>query len=778
MAADVERQDRYFAHSSPDGGAAEPLREHLELVGERAATFAAPFGAGDEARMAGLLHDAGKAAEVFTLRLQGKASGLDHWTPGAALALHLHRQHGVAAALAIQGHHLGLARLDKASIRSLHELEPPATGATLTVDDPDELLRRLATLGVTLPPVESSVYQQPSPHAAALLDVRMLFSALVDADFLETAAHFDRDADGRRQYRPAAPELRPGEALATLEAEVARLAETNRARSSTDVQRLRADLLEACLDGAASEPGLFTLSAPTGSGKTLSMLAFALRHAHLHGLRRVVIAVPYLSILEQTAQVYRDLLEPVFGGSYVLEHHSLAGTRGTQPPGDEQADAAEVLRRRQAENWDAPLVLTTSVQLLESLFANRPGACRKLHRLADAVVLFDEVQTLPRPLAVATLATLSRLAERYGASVVFSTATQPAFKALDEHVGKWCARGWSPRELATAELELFRRLDRVEPEWRVGEWQAEDRLTWPRLVDELHGQEQVLCILNLKRHARDVAQRLKDRSAEGLFHLSTSMCPAHRQHVLAQVRERLQKHLPCRLVSTQCVEAGVDVDFPVVYRAFGPLDAIAQAAGRCNRNGTLPTLGRLVVFRPDVPERDAYPGGDYQQAADVTREVLSSLPRVGWNLQDPELYDRWYRRLYDVSGLGTEERRRERELAEAMKSRDFERTAREYRLIPDDSVQVVVPWDGERFEELRRASKAGPWVTADWMRAAQVHSVSIYRRQLDANRGVLIPAPLGARLPEQRSDDWFFLEDEEIYDSDFGLGEPSGVLMA
>jgi len=769
---------RYYAHSAPDGGTPEPLEEHLKLVANRAREFADPFGAGIEAYTAGLLHDAGKATKLFGLRLQGQASGLDHWTPGAALALRLYRQHGIAAALAIQGHHLGLARASKDEIRDLHDAKE-SSGRTLTTEIPDALLDRLAEEGVDLPPLSSSLYSQERPHASGLLDVRMLFSALVDADFLETEAHFDRDGQGRRQYRTDAPALEPEKALGFVEREVARLGEKNRAKASEQVQRLRADLFEACREGAAWGPGLFTLSAPTGSGKTLAMLAFALRHAHLQGLRRVVIAIPYLSILEQTAKVYRDLLEPVFGPGYVLEHHSLAGIRSDDSQDDEQGpDPAEVLRRRQAENWDAPLVVTTSVQLLESMFANRPGACRKLHRLAKSALLFDEVQTLPRWLTVATLSTLSRLQERFGASVVFSTATQPAFASLDERVRPWCAAGWQPKELVSPELELFERVRRVKAEWRVGGWATEDRVSWEELSDELSGEEQVLCILNLKRHARKLAELLKGRGADGLFHLSTSMCPAHRRARLAEVKRRLDAGEPCRLISTQCVEAGVDVDFPVVYRAFAPLDAIAQAAGRCNRNGKMAARGRLVVFLPEEPDKTAYPGGDYRQAADVTREVLLSLPADDWDLESPELYDRWYRRLYDLSGLGTGEQKKERELQNALSSRNFEATAQRYRLIESDSVQVVVPWDGEAFERLREASKGTPWIKRDWLRDAQVHSVSLVRRRLDEYVGVLLAAPLGAHRPEQRSEDWFFLQDGAVYDEDFGLGEPPVALMA
>ncbi|MGD2071730.1 MAG: CRISPR-associated helicase Cas3' [Gemmatimonadota bacterium] len=770
-------ETRFYAHSAPEGGESEPLREHLELVAERTEAYAAPFGAGLEGRMAGLLHDAGKATESFSLRLQGKASGLDHWTPGATLALRRYQQHGIAAALAIQGHHLGLSR---ASVKAIERLFGGAGSPdrTLTTNRFAELLQRLAQDGIDLPELSGSLYDQQSLHAAGQLDVRMLFSALVDADFLETEAHFDRDAQGRRQYRPAPPKLEPAQALAVLEETVAKLAEKNRSRSSAAVHRLRSDLFRACFEEAEQPRGLFTLSAPTGSGKTLSMLAFALRHAQLHGLRRVVMAIPYLSILEQTAKVYRELLEPVFGPGYVLEHHSLAGIRSGESKDDEQGPSpAEVLRRRQAENWDAPLVVTTSVQLLESLFANRPKACRKLHRLAGSVLLFDEVQTLPRGLAVATLSTLSRLAERYESSVVFSTATQPSFSTLDGHVRQWCSAGWRPREIVAADLDLFRRVRRVEVDWRLGSWAREDQVSWTALADELGDLEQVLCIVNLKRHALALAQELRSRGVEGVFHLSTSMCPAHRSARLAEVEGRLARGEPCRLISTQCVEAGVDVDFPVVYRAFAPLDALAQAAGRCNRNGKLAEAGRLVVFLPEEPAKTAYPGGDYRQAAGVTREVLQSLPREQWELESPDLHDRWYRTLYDLSRLGSGERKEERELQQAMTDRDFEAIARRYRLIPDESVQVVVPWDGEAFERLRRASTKTPWVTGDWMREAQIHSVNLYRRQIRDYIGVLLAAPLGAQRPEQRSEDWFFLQDGEVYDEDFGLGDPPVALI-
>ena len=309
--------------------------------------------------------------------------------------------------------------------------------------------------GLEAPGLASTLYHGigtgHDPALSAMLDLRMLFSALVDADFLETEAHFEGDASGRRP-RPPGPSLDPERALAVLTRHIDAIAA--RSSSSPGVAALRADLLRACLEAGSHPTGLFTLTAPTGSGKTLALLAFALRHAAEHRLRRVIVVIPYLSIIEQTVRVYREVFatqgDSSANGRLVLEDHSLAGTRPKERARDEDEHTDA---RLLAENWDAPIVVTTSVQCLESLFANRPSACRKLHRLARSVILFDEVQSLPTRLAVPTLAALSRLAHRYGSSVVFSTATQPAFTHLsrcvknrseERRVGKECRSRWSP----------------------------------------------------------------------------------------------------------------------------------------------------------------------------------------------------------------------------------------------------------------------------------------------------------------------------------------------
>lgn len=451
----------------------------------------------------------------------------------------------------------------------------------------------------------------------------------------------------------------------------------------------------------------------------------------------------------------------------MLEHHSLAGLGEESARRDAEGEEARQ-RRLLSENWDAPIVLTTNVQLLESMFSNRPSACRKLHRLAGSVILFDEAQSLPTPLAVPTLAALSRLAEYHGASVVFTTATQPAFETLHHAVAKHAVTGWQPHEIVADTSTLFRLMPRrVGYDWRM----LNGKTPWPDLADELRSGDcrQVLVVCNLKRHTLALLERLKD--VEGVIHLSTNLCAAHRRAVLDRVRERLEHGQPCRLISTQCVEAGVDLDFPLVYRAFAPLEAIAQAAGRCNREGRQPEPGRVVVFEPDddcEPKR-SFPTFAYYQASEVARTMLAAQGAL--DLDDPETFKRYYRSLYDVSKPASQAP----ELDDAMNSIDFVRTAREYRLIEQNTLQVLVPWADRHddFVTLRdEADRTG--IGGGWMRRAQTLAVSVYRKP-DGPPAWAIPAKLkryragGAAV----SDEWFILEGDH-YDSTLGLTPPEG----
>lgn len=715
----------------------------------------------EEAALAGVLHDLGKYGDRFQARLHGKDQGLDHWSQGAWVALKEHR--AIAAALAIQGHHVGLQRTNTDALRRMN-LERLTTNHpfNLALSDADcmRLKRRAEADGLVIQTPSQTVVAITNGMAqavSAMFDVRMLFSCLVDADFLDTESHFESDAYGKCP-RAEGPKLDADVALAALDGHMAAL----RASTGTPevVRQVREALWKAVLHAGQAGPGLFTLTAPTGSGKTLAMLKFALEHAKQHGLKRIILAVPFLTVIEQTARIYRTVFR-AFPENFVLEHHSLAGL-GTEAERQDAEGASERQRRLLAENWDAPIVLTTNVQLLESLFSNRPSACRKMHNLMDSVVLFDEAQSLPQHLAVPTLAALSHLSATYRATVVFATATQPAFATLSVAVKKHAAQGWQPTEVVPDHVEMFRRLQRVNISWP----HDQETHSWSQLAHRIRSQEQVLCVVNLKRHALILLNKL--REDEHVFHLSTNLCPNHRRAVMDRVRANLAAGRSCRLVSTQCVEAGVDVDFPTVLRAMAPLESIAQAAGRCNREGRLNEnrrFGEVVVFEPEEEGgwRKRFPTHGYYQATCVTQGLLK-LRKNYLDINDPEIFQTYYRRLYDISDPATQNAI----LTTAIQELDFVEIAKAYRLIERNVIQILVPWESQvsEFRALQmEADRKG--IDANWIRRAQGLAVSVYRTD-DGPPAWAIPAKLRRGGV---SDEWFILEGG-FYDDILGLNPP------
>lgn len=775
----------YLAHSKNDhdAGVAELLRDHLQRVAASGGDFAAAFGCQQQAAAAGWLHDLGKYADQFQRRLvDPREAGRDHWTVGAMTALHLGSL-GVLPALAIAGHHAGLDFLCNSDPEARKRLGRQwrdrllMEGDRFTDPDLKRLLLRFAADGLVPPKIATGLY--PTGHAAAdMLDVRMLFSALVDADFLETEAHFQGTAAEPRRPRQPSPTLDVVQALAALDDFLRGV----RAQHATAPLAAARDVLyQACDDSATRATGAFTLAAPTGTGKTLAMLAFALRHAQVHGLRRVVLVMPFLNIIDQTARIYREIFSPArgFPRDTVVEHHSLAEDGATAAEVD--ADGTTNRLRLLSENWDAPIILTTTVQFFESLMADRPGRCRKLHRLAQSVMLFDEVQTLPPSLAVATLATLSRLTDPagpYRCSVVFATATQPAFDTLDARVrSEFAGSGWQPATLvdaATTEQLYASTAGRIRVQWR-----QHTALDLDELADELQQHPQVLCIVNLKRHAAHLATALRQRSVEGLLHLSTNMCPAHRVAVLSEVGARLAQDQPVRLISTQCVEAGVDLDFPVVYRALGPLEAIAQAAGRCNRHGRRPQ-GCVVVFKPQ-DDRRPYPPG-YGAAVDATAGFLAALAADGdlaatEILSDPQRLRAYFRQFYQLTGRTAGDQRDEKPLLDAIRAGNFREVADLYRLIGSDTIQVVVPYDRAEFAELRNAAAVLPGAGLEahrrWRRRAALHAVGLFRpRDAAAIQPYLDPVSFTRRTVDADAT-WYLALPDLRYDSLLGLAEPA-----
>lgn len=695
--------------------------------------------------------------------MHGKDQGLDHWSQGTWVALVEHR--AIAAALAIQGHHVGLQRANTDALRRMN----PQTLAQnhpfrLALSDSDytRLKQRAEAEGLLIqkPSQTTLAHQNGMAQAvSAMLDVRLLFSCLVDADFLDTESHFEGDPQGKRP-RSDGPKLNASAALAALDAHMAALRSATGAQMA--VRQAREILWSAVICASHADPGTFTLTAPTGSGKTLAMLKFALEHAKKHGLKRIVLAVPFLTVIEQTARIYRTVFK-ASQDNFVLEHHSLAGL-GAEAEQRDAEGVNERQRRLLAENWDAPIVLTTNVQLLESLFSNRPSSCRKLHNLMDSVILFDEAQSLPQHLTVPTLAALSHLSAAYRSTVVFATATQPAFDTLNEAVKKHAVQGWQPHEIVSEHPALFAALKRVAVRWpEIGE-----KSTWSQLADKLRDVDQALVVVNLKRHAIALLNELT--GAESVFHLSTNLCAEHRRAVMDKVRDQLAAGRPCRLVSTQCVEAGVDVDFPIVFRAMAPLESIAQAAGRCNREGRLNEQGRLgkvVAFEPDEEEgwRKRFPTHSYYQATQVTQTLLKQHGNY-LDINDPEVFRAYYHRLYNLNDPASQNA----DLTRAIQELDFVEIAKAYRLIVQDAIQVLVPWANRYHEFLELRTEADQQgISANWMRRAQGLAVSVYRTN-DGPPVWAIPAKLRRGGV---SDEWFILEGD-FYDDTLGLNPPKG----
>ncbi|PSR25006.1 CRISPR-associated helicase Cas3/CRISPR-associated endonuclease Cas3-HD [Sulfobacillus thermosulfidooxidans DSM 9293] len=734
----------YLAHTAPKhGGHPQPLNDHLRTVRDLAAQFAKPLGYEDEAGLAGLLHDCGKYGDRFQQRLQGKMAHVDHWTLGAYWAFTVR---ALAASLAIQGHHVGLQQFSSPFFQSLRDLIEnqgrSAAGFVMAGDATDTLTRFIEDGFAINAPTRPVINSYPDSRKAIefMLTIRFIYSCLVDADFLDTEAHFNQTPDGHKTFRERPPNLNPARALELVKQHVTRLTEISTA--SPAIQKLRNAVWSAALTASERPGNLWTMTAPTGSGKTLAMLAFALNHAQQFRKRRVIVALPYLNIIEQTAMVYRAVLAEM-GVNYVVEHHSLA---------ERNADDQEGSGRLASDNWDAPIVVTTTVQLFESLFANRPGKARKLHNLVDSVIVLDEIQTLPLPVVVPTVAALAALGKVYHATVVLGTATQPAFGCLQPALESITQAQYDPQEIVPTLPPLPVRVH----------WELRDEpQSWEAMAVELRDYPSFLAIVNLKRHALELAEALGEEDDDSFFHLSTNMCSLHRSHVLDQIRKRLKDGLRTHVVSTQCVEAGVDVDFPVVYRAWGPLDSLVQAAGRCNREGGLPYPGRVVIFQP---QDDAYPTGPYQQATQIAKALWREDV---FHLDEPEAMRLYWERVYGT----TRPHETYSELLEAIQVWDFAGVGERYRLIPETTLQVVVPY-AEAFDLYEslvlEARQRG--LTRGWSRRAQPLSIGLFRPSPDSSLWSYLEPVLSDQGQESG---WWIFRDRAYYSARYGLRVPN-----
>lgn len=726
---------RYMGHSPSrerDDGVWQSLKCHVEGVTKLLRLHARFFdhpNADLDAQWLGYMHDLGKYRVKFQKHRLGwnpdtqqaykfPEESVPHSDAGAKalyVALGRGRQGSSELAFAVASHH--------GRMRDIAHLLQRADPDAEAYDEVDELLDAACE---DIPAFESLFQTPPQPTgltgAARTLYTRMLLGALVDADRLDTEEHGSPSrAQARKDAHAAQGSM--AQLLEKLTEHLSQLARRD-AEHPKPINASRREMYAQALEKAARQPGFFRLTMPTGGGKTLTSLGFALKHAAHHaatreapGMRRVIYGVPFTTIIEQTAQEFRTVL----GDINVLEHHSNLEFKEKE---DKDAPQTPDPLRLATENWDAPVIVTTTVQLFqETLFGNRTAQLRKLHNVAGSVIVLDEAQSLPTHRLSPILEALRELVARYHVSVVFCTATQPA---LDDFPSQQPAL-----ELIDDPAQYFRRLERVRYDL--------SRVNAPVSAQELGAElgqgenEQVLCIVNTKKLAYELYQAVGD--APHHFHLSTNMCPHHRREVLNVIRQRLADKLPCRVIATQLIEAGVDVDFPRVYRALGPLEAIVQAAGRCNREGKLQGAdgrdahGLVTVFRPDEHK---LPPGDYRVRTDLANKYLSENS----DLHDPGTFTPYFRELFlhvetdqkiklDSGHLAT--------VAQLQDEMDFETVARKFQMIEDNTVPVIVrQYDPEEVNKLlhRIQHARESWhVKEDWRRL-QRYTVQVLRRDI------------------------------------------------
>lgn len=740
--------EKFYAHTPVGDGPWHDLVSHLRRTSELACESASKFGAGELARLAGLWHDIGKfnpdfqgyLRDCYEAELSGgkapRGGSVPHAVYGAVLA----REGLQVLAPVIHGHHTGLQKFaavqeatERSETRRVYEEVLPIARESVGELGFDEGWESLVS-GLPENRKRADLFLE--------LHLRMVFSALVDADFLDTETHFDRERAGRRGTG-----VRPAELWEVLKENQEKVIED---AALTQVNEVRKEVYRECLRTASLPKGVFRLAVPTGGGKTRSGLAFALKHAVEHDLDRVIVTIPYTSIIEQTAATYREIFKNLDEAA-VLEHHSAVRREVEEdakqaPEEAERLEEARLRARLAAENWDAPLVVTTTVQLFESLFANRTSRCRKLHNLARSVIVLDEVQTLPVGLLSPVVSVLGELVRRYGVTVVLCTATQPALEGGSRHLeGFESVEEIVPEETA---VRHFSSLRRVEYEAPKDEW------SWSEVAHHLleaSPQRRAMAVLNTRK---DALQLLAELGDEPTLHLSTRLCGAHRRDVLGEVRRRLGADEPCLLVATQVVEAGVDLDFPVVFRALGPLDRIAQAAGRCNREGKLDGMGRVLVFRP---MEGKMPPGEYRAGAD---EAKMMLEREGFDLHDPNVFREYFRNLY--GDMSTDARG----IQELRRGFDYPEVADRFRLIDGVTIPVIVSYNGpnekhkrEREGLIGRIGRTGLW-SGDH-RKLQPYAVSLFEREFERNGGLMDEIADGVYLWKGNYDELRGIEVEE-----------------
>ncbi|MEF9839563.1 MAG: CRISPR-associated helicase Cas3' [Lachnospiraceae bacterium] len=693
----------------------QTIEEHLKNTAYLCRTYAKDMNCGELGYLIGLLHDIGKYSDDFQRKINNNPKiRVDHSTAGGVLAMKQYGLTGKLMSYCIMGHHGGI----------------PNGGSKADTEDDVTLAGREKRRIKDYSNYEKEL-QLPSTVAFPKLNkigkggftissfIKILYSCLVDGDFLDTEQYMTKGQVVRGGY----PEIAFLKKLFFEKISIL-------PKDNSEINLKRNAILKNCIEKAKEKNNLFTLTVPTGGGKTLSSMAFSLTHAVYNQMKRVIYVIPYTSIIEQNAKVFKDIL----GEEVVLEHHSNF---------DFGDDENNIMNRQKlaSENWEIPIVVTTNVQFFESFFSNKPSKCRKLHNMANSVIILDEAQMLPTDYLKPCLSMLEELVTNYHSTVVLCSATQPA-------ITNYMQRKIPTQEICEDVKGLYQFFKRTRIVHR-------GKMTNEELVMELEKAGRALCIVNTKRQARHLFDGLTCKNA---YHLSTAMCPIHRKEILKRIKEHLKREEPCVVISTQLMEAGVDVDFPVVYRGEAGLDSLIQSAGRCNREGR-EDVKEVYVFEPEVQYRTHMP--------DVLRlpiEITKSIFRNYEDVTSPEAIQKYFEELYDNRGESLDSQGIVKDFDEGSSSLDFpfRKVAEKFRLIPENTKAVIIPYETPEMEVTKLLDTlryGGPHRRV--LQSLQCYTVNVYESQFDKL--------FGAGKLDVIQETIFALRDRECYNMDKGL---------
>lgn len=674
----------FYAHVNSNNEK-QTVKEHCINVGQLAGNFSKKFRAKKTGETIGLLHDIGKCSKEFNDRLFNDGPKVDHATAGAKELADLFGA-GIQRLLGyeIVGHHSGLPDIgskESGLIQRLNKSVPKY--------DSNEILQENKWTTTELNNELPKNYENEKGFVLGFY-IRMLYSALTDADFLDTEEFCNVDKILKRGNYSNFDEI---ENLFDVH-----MNSLSKKSKLTFINGIRNEIFNQCVEKANSKPNLFSLTVPTGGGKTLSSLAFAIKHLKYNNLDRIIFVIPYTSIIEQNATVYKSIL----GEDNVLEHHSNFDFSSD----DKNDEDNTLLKLKQAsENWDIPIVVTTNVQFFESLFSNKNSRCRKLHNITNSVIVIDEAQMLPTKFLKPTVAAINELVSNYNSTVLLSTATKPQFPD-----------GICKREC----IEIIDNPDRLYDNFKRVSVEYINNISDEGLLSRVEEEDSVLIIVNTRMHAQKLYEALE--KSEHVFHLSANMCPEHRSNKLEQIKAKLKNKEKCTVISTQLIECGVDISFPIVYRAISGIDSIVQSAGRCNREGEIDT-GKVFVFKST--EDYAKLSGYQSVVAECGRQILETY-------KDPislESISKYFQILYDMERENLDTKDIMKNFSERAKEIgfNFEKTSKDYKLI-EESETLIIPYD-KKAEDLINELKYSDYPNS-CLRKLQRYSISIYKNKL------------------------------------------------